>query len=98
MDQSTILQALARIGIGRRFFAPEYVDLLKACRQVFLQAFGIISPVPWFDLVAMQSPVDYLAYAECIVQKRPRVVVETGTASGGWAPFFLGVFGRVRGD
>jgi len=98
VDQSTVIQALARIGTGRRFFAPEHAGLLQACRQVFLQAFGIISPVPWFDLVAMQSPVDYLAYAECIVQKRPRVVVETGTASGACALFYLEALRRVHGD
>lgn len=98
MDQSTVLQALTRIGAERRFFAPEHAGLLQACRQVFLQAFGIISPVPWFDLVAMQSPVDYLAYAECIVQKRPRVIVETGTASGACALFYLEALRRIHGD
>lgn len=98
MDQSTVLQALAHIGTSRRFFASEYADLLTAGRHVFLQAFGIISPVPWFDLVAMQSPVDYLAYVECIVRTRPRVIVESGTASGACALFYAEVLKRVHGD
>lgn len=98
MDQLTVLKALGRIGTARRFFAPEYADTLWIGRQVFYRTFGIVALAPWFDLGAMQSPVDYMAYMECIVKKRPRVVVETGTASGSGALFYAETLKRVHGD
>lgn len=98
MDQPTVLDALRRMGTARRFFAPEHEDLLRIGRQVFGRTFGSVALAPWFELGAMQSPVDYLAYAECISKRRPRVVVETGTAAGYGALFYAEAMGRVHGD
>lgn len=98
MNQETVLAALAKLGTTRRFFGPEHADLLRIARQAFYGVFGRVAPVRWFDLVAMQTPVDYMAYAECIMRKRPRVVVETGTATGSGALFYAETLRRVHGD
>lgn len=98
MEQSTVLDALARLGTARRFFAPEYAPMLDAARRAFYHVFGKVTIFPWFELGAMQCPSDYLAYAECVLLKRPRVIVETGTASGSGALFWAEVLRRVHGD
>lgn len=98
-EQARLLDALRRAAAGgRRFFAPEHADTLWIGRQAFYRTFGKVHSMPWFELGAMQSPVDYLAYAECILRKRPRVVVETGTASGAAALFYAEALKRVHRD
>lgn len=98
MDEATVLQALARVGKTRRFFAPEHAELLAVARPLFIKTFNVVAQSPWFDLGAMQSPVDFMAYMECILRKRPRVIFETGTASGAGALFYAEVLKRVHGD
>lgn len=97
-NQSKILEALKGVGSTRKFFSEEYADTLWIGRQAFWRTFGKVHCMPWFEIGAMQSPIDYLAYAECILQKRPRVVVEMGTASGAAAMFYVEALKRVHRD
>lgn len=89
------LQGL-REGGTRRFLGPEYAELVRVARQAFYHVFGRVEIFPWFELGAMQCPVDYMAYMECVLRKRPRVIVETGTASGSGSLFWLEVLKRVH--
>lgn len=98
MDPEAVVQAIRGLGNTRRFLAPEYAQLLKVAREAFYYVFGKVTIFPWFELGSMQCPVDYLAYMECVLLKRPRVIVETGTASGCGALFWAEILRRVHGD
>jgi cephalosporin hydroxylase len=97
-SESTVLEALRGLGTKRRFFGPEYSDLLKVARELFYQTIGRITIIPWFEFGAMQCPGDYMSYLECVLIKKPRTIIETGTAGGGGTLFWLEVLKRVHGD
>ena len=46
----------------------------------------------WFGYRAIKSPLDLWIYQEIIVEQRPDVIVECGTASGGSALFLASIF------
>lgn len=98
MDPLAVLTALRNLGEKRRFLSPEYSELLKVARAAFYHVFGRVTIMPWFELGAMQCPSDYMAYMECVLLKKPRVIVETGTASGSGALFWAELLRRVHGD
>lgn len=98
MDREAVVQAIRGLGTTRRFFAPEYAKLLQVAREAFYYVFGKVTIFPWFELGAMQCPVDYMAYMECVLLKRPRIIIETGTASGCGALFWGELLQRIHGD
>lgn len=102
MDQNTILTALKEFKQGnkRRFLAPEYDNPLyplSFIRQLFGRINGQIPTVAWFDHLAMQSPVDHMAYMECMMVTKPKIFIETGTLAGECTLFFADVLRRIHG-
>jgi len=49
----------------------------------------------WLSVTAYKTPLDLWIYQELIVQLRPQLVIETGTAAGGSALFLATVFDAI---
>lgn len=100
LDQNYCLTKLHEFQQGnyRRFFTSEYSDLLWIGRQTFHRILNKVTIINWFDIGAMQSPVDLMAYMECIVRMKPRVLIETGTCGGGGTIFYADVLRRIHGS
>ncbi len=100
MDQTTVLAALYKFQQGnfRRFFASEYSDQLWIGRQAFHRVINKVQTMNWFDIGAMQTPVDFITYMECITRTKPRVLIETGTCGGAGTMFYADILRRIHGS
>src|SRR5205814_2614354 len=51
----------------------------------------------WAGAVALKSPLDMWNYQEILFQRRPSLIVEFGTWSGGATVFFAAIIRDLRG-
>lgn len=102
MEQNIILTALKEFeqGNNRRFLTPEYTDTLcplSLIRQVFMLINGKIQGATCFGYNAMQIPGDYVAYIECLMTTKPKILIETGTLAGECTLLFADTLRRIHG-
>lgn len=102
IDEQAIIAAWRDMKLtGKRRFHDEHADFLRLAQQCFALMWDGPTPKPWppyMEIGAMKLPADFGLFAEVLHQARPRVLIESGSLSGGSAAIWARMFRRIIGD